>query len=166
MSPQATARGVMGPAGLAAAVVCTVAVALAGDAAALPEGKGKLAVATACVSCHDLSVVTDKRMSRQDWDASVNTMVDRGLSLSKEQASKIVAYLTRNFGPADGGGGLVVEICSTCHELERIREQHWTKDEWREETKGMISEGAAVSDEDVDLILNYLARNFGRKADQ
>jgi hypothetical protein len=56
-----------------------------------------------------------------------------------------------------------VDICSSCHTLARISEQALTRDEWREETKGMISEGAAMSDEEVDLLLDYLARNFGRE---
>jgi cytochrome c2 len=166
MRERGTVRGFMVATGFAVAVACTVAAVFAGDVAPLPEGEGKSILTKACVTCHDLSVVTEKRRNKQDWADSVNAMIGRGASLSKEQASSLVNYLAQNFGATDRGGDLVVEICSTCHELERIREQHWTKDEWREETKGMLSEGAAVSDEEVDLILNYLAKNFGRRAEQ
>lgn len=61
------------------------------------------------------------------------------------------------------GRDLVSAICSACHELHRITQQQLSKDEWRDLTKGMISEGAAVTDEEVDLMMDYLAKYFGEK---
>ena len=59
------------------------------------------------------------------------------------------------------GRELVVTICSSCHTLTRISMQHLSKDEWRGEIKGMLSEGAAVTAEETELIVQYLGKNFG-----
>ena len=71
-------------------------------------------------------------------------------SLSAEKAEK-----------KDRAHDLFVDTCSSCHSLARIYEYSYSKEEWREETKGMISEGTVLTDEELDLLLNYLAKNFG-----
>jgi hypothetical protein len=64
--------------------------------------------------------------------------------------------------PAEGPGKkLVGEICSFCHSAARIKDHAYTRDEWSSVIKGMISEGAPVTDEEFSLILDYLAKNFG-----
>jgi competence protein ComEA len=63
--------------------------------------------------------------------------------------------------PADPGKKLVAEICSFCHGLARLKGQAYTRDEWSNVIKGMVSEGAPVTDEEFSLILDYLAKNFG-----
>jgi hypothetical protein len=61
----------------------------------------------------------------------------------------------------DPGKALVEEICSFCHGLARLKGQSYTKDQWENVVKGMVSEGAPVTDEEFSLILDYLAKNFG-----
>jgi len=56
---------------------------------------------------------------------------------------------------------LYVDICTSCHTLERVKAQALSKDEWAGLIKGMVSEGAAVTDEEMDLIVGYLARHYG-----
>ena len=56
---------------------------------------------------------------------------------------------------------LVVEICTYCHEFERVTRQRLGKDQWRGLIKGMVDEGAPVTDEEFSRIVNYLAKNFG-----
>jgi len=63
--------------------------------------------------------------------------------------------------PADPGKKLVAEICSFCHGLSRLKGQAYTRDQWSNVIKGMVSEGAPVTDEEFSLILDYLAKNFG-----
>jgi competence protein ComEA len=63
--------------------------------------------------------------------------------------------------PADPGKKLVEEICSFCHGLARLKGQAYTRDQWSNVVKGMVSEGAPVTDEEFSLILDYLAKNFG-----
>lgn len=59
---------------------------------------------------------------------------------------------------------LVLDVCTSCHELARVKAQALSKEEWAGLIKGMVSEGSPVSDEEMDLIVDYLARHFGYKA--
>jgi competence protein ComEA len=68
--------------------------------------------------------------------------------------------------PPDPGKKLVEEICSFCHGLARLKGQAYTRDQWSNVIKGMVSEGAPVTDEEFSLILDYLAKNFGRAEDK
>jgi competence protein ComEA len=68
--------------------------------------------------------------------------------------------------PEGPGKKLVVEICSFCHGLARIKGQAFTRSEWDNVIKGMVSEGAPVTDEEFSLILDYLAKNFGPPPEQ
>jgi mono/diheme cytochrome c family protein len=164
MPGRGTMRGRMAlcAAMIGAVSLCSSAALFGGSPPRLPEGEGKQILATVCTACHSVEVVTGKKWSRERWDANVQDMIGRGAPVSQAEAAGLVNYLTRNFGVNDRARTLFVDICSSCHTLARISEQALTRDEWREETKGMISEGAAMSDEEVDLLLDYLARNFGR----
>ncbi len=59
---------------------------------------------------------------------------------------------------------LVHDVCTTCHEFDRVKAQALSKDEWTGVIKGMISEGSPVTDEEMGLIVDYLARHFGPKS--
>jgi competence protein ComEA len=63
--------------------------------------------------------------------------------------------------PEGPGKKLVEDVCSFCHGLAKIRGHALTRDQWNNVIKGMVSEGAPVTDEEFSLILDYLAKNFG-----
>jgi competence protein ComEA len=63
----------------------------------------------------------------------------------------------------DRGHELVEEVCTYCHNLDRLQGRELSREEWRGLTKGMISEGAPITDEEYSLILDYLEKNYGRK---
>lgn len=65
--------------------------------------------------------------------------------------------------PKDRGRELVEDVCTYCHNLDRLRGKELSRDEWRGLTKGMISEGAPVTDEELSMILDYLAKNYGKR---
>lgn len=62
---------------------------------------------------------------------------------------------------AEKSRNLVIEVCTYCHELERVTEQHLSAQQWRGLIKGMISEGPPVTDKEFSMIVDYLAKNFG-----
>lgn len=66
-------------------------------------------------------------------------------------------------GQGDKSRELVIEVCTYCHEMERVTEQHLSAGQWRGLIKGMISEGPPVTDQEFDRIVDYLAKNFGDK---
>ena len=61
----------------------------------------------------------------------------------------------------DKGRELVLEACTACHTLDRVKIQRLTRDEWRGEVAGMLSEGVPLTDDELDLVVDYLARHFG-----
>jgi cytochrome c5 len=133
----------------------------AGAQQKLPPGEGRKIVETVCSTCHGLEIVTSKSYSRDRWSKVVEEMIAQGAPLSKTEAAKVVEYLTRNFGEKDHAQELYEEICSYCHELERVTRQALTKEEWRGLIKGMVDEGAPVTNEEFSMIVDYLAKHFG-----
>jgi cytochrome c5 len=146
-----------------AAPLVLIATACAGDFT-LPEGDGKKIVEAACVACHNLEVLRGKEWTKPRWDAVVANMVDRGAAVRKEDAPRVVEYLATHFGE-DRGKGLVEDICSLCHEWQRVKEYPKTREQWSGTIKGMIFEGAPVTDEEFKLIVDYLAKNYGPPKD-
>ncbi|MBV9399044.1 MAG: hypothetical protein JO062_13770 [Bryobacterales bacterium] len=135
----------------------------AGKAQPLPDGPGKKIIESACAGCHDLNVVTNKKFSKQRWQVLVLGM---GGSLSKSESAAAIEYLAKNFGDSDRGKELVEEICSLCHEWERVKDHELSKEQWAGVIKGMIFEGAPVTDDEFEAIVDYLAKNFGKAKEQ
>lgn len=75
------------------------------------------------------------------------------------QASGVSSYLAKK----DRGRELVEDVCTYCHGLQKLQGQELSREEWRDLIKGMIFEGAPVTDEEFSLILDYLAANYGKK---
>jgi mono/diheme cytochrome c family protein len=70
---------------------------------ALPDGPGKQVVLDNCTACHTLELITSKRKSPDDWDATVNRMIANGVTLDESQQEQVVAYLAKNFGKPSTG---------------------------------------------------------------
>jgi hypothetical protein len=77
-----------------------------------------------------------------------------------------IAVLTVEAQSKDRGHELVVDVCTYCHNLDRLRGKELSREEWRGLTKGMISEGAPVTDEEYSMILDYLAKTYGKRQKQ
>ena len=67
----------------------------------LPNGPGKDIVLRACVKCHNLKVITNKRASEDEWAKSVDNMVSRGAVLSDDEVDVVIDYLSQNFKPVE-----------------------------------------------------------------
>lgn len=88
-------------------------------------------------------------------------MVKKCMALGGMSIVLIATVRAANPLPEGPGKKLVTEICSFCHGLARLKDQAYTRDQWENVIKGMVSEGAPVTDEEFSLILDYLAKNFG-----
>jgi hypothetical protein len=80
-----------------AALTTTLPVVAQNDAAALPEGAGKAVIQRMCVGCHQISVITAKRATKEQWSTLVQQMVSRGADGSDEDINIVVDYLSKNF---------------------------------------------------------------------
>jgi len=63
-------------------------------------GEAKALMEKTCgTTCHSVDVVTTQRMTQNEWNATVQTMVARGAKASDAQVKVLVEYLAKTFGP-------------------------------------------------------------------
>jgi competence protein ComEA len=63
--------------------------------------------------------------------------------------------------PDGPGKDLVVRLCAACHQLSTVTARRRGLDDWRLTIEGMASRGAEGTDEELAIVLRYLARSFG-----
>jgi competence protein ComEA len=62
----------------------------------------------------------------------------------------------------DGAGKPVVQrACSGCHSLTVVTSKHASQSEWEQLVNLMVSRGADLSDDEIDTVVEYLAKNYG-----
>jgi cytochrome c5 len=64
----------------------------------LPDGDGKQVATEYCQDCHRLTNLTKAHKSRDDWQDTVQTMMDRGARIPQDKVDTLVQYLAKNFG--------------------------------------------------------------------
>lgn len=147
---------------LFATIATATAVLAAGQTAQDSEKADRILNVSCMTSCHDLRPIHVQALDKDGWTQVVGAMVEIGAKVGKEEAPLLVEYLVRHHGPVPDGPGkeILLNICTQCHDLTRVREQGATAKEWQETLLAMINEGASLTDEDFVVILRYLARNF------
>ena len=66
----------------------------------------------------------------------------------------------------DGDGKKILQVsCTACHDLTEVTKfkGYYTRDDWRDVVKTMVEYGAQVKAADVDVLVEYLAKNLGKK---
>jgi competence protein ComEA len=64
--------------------------------------------------------------------------------------------------PDGPGKAEVLKVCRDCHDLATVTMENRTADSWKKTIKTMVDRGAEGTDEEYDVIIAYLTRNFGR----
>ena len=144
------------------ATVVTAAMAFAAGQDTGQMSKPERILNTSCTTCHDLRKVQTQALDEVGWTKIVNAMIEKGAKIDKEDIPMFVSYLADNFGPLPEGEGkqIVLEKCTVCHDLKRIRQHFATPEDWADLLGSMENEGLMVSDEEYVALLKYLARNF------
>ena len=62
--------------------------------------------------------------------------------------------------PAGPGQKQVQAACSPCHAITVVTSARKPEAAWASTVDGMITRGARVTDDDYDIIVDYLTRNF------
>ena len=137
---------------------------LAFSAGANPQepSKGEIIMNNACTKCHEYRTIETQALDEAGWTKIVNSMIEKGAEVKKDDIPVLVGYLFEEHGPLPEGAGkrIMLDVCTMCHNLHKIRETGGTRDEWEDVLVHMINEGAPLSDDDFPILLNYLARNF------
>jgi competence ComEA-like helix-hairpin-helix protein len=64
--------------------------------------------------------------------------------------------------PEGEGKKLVQDICSKCHDLDAVVHLHNSKETWNKVVDEMVGRGAEGTDQELETIVDYLAKNFGK----
>jgi len=59
------------------------------------------------------------------------------------------------------GKDLIDSVCFWCHEPERMETKQLNKKQWASLIRGMVYEGAPVTEDEFQMIVEYLAKHFG-----
>ena len=162
-------------------IIATVGVAAVAFATTqdpqLPEGDGKNILQTACTSCHGLEGVVSLHLDRGGWESLVSEMVSNGAEVAQKDYPVLIDYLVKNFGPAgskpagqtqssssDADAKKILEtVCTACHGLDVVSDEHLSKDEWQGIVSSMVAMGASVTDKEIPILVEYLVRTYGPK---
>jgi cytochrome c5 len=142
----------------------------------LPEGEGKKLLEERCTSCHDMKPVVSLKQSQTAWKELIVKMVGYGAQLNDKEMDVATEYLTKHFGPESSDAAAKADsaeekiarryiegICSSCHDAGLIRSTEATKEQWFDIVMRMNGLDAGVSARDVDILVDYLAKNYGPK---
>jgi hypothetical protein len=127
-----------------------------------PE-RGEQILSGACITaCHDARPIETQALDEAAWTKEVNAMIEKGAEVKAGDVKPLVEYLVKYHGPMPDGPGktLVLEICTQCHNLQRVKQTRLTPEGWLEVLENMLNEGAPLSENDLPEVLRYLARNF------
>lgn len=144
-----------------------VAVAALAYAASRVDAQGTEAaeriINQSCVGCHDIRMIQTAAMTGEEWAATVTTMMEKGAKVAKDDVPVLLAYLSQNHGPVPAGAGraILLNTCTMCHDLKRIRLGRRSPEEWEETLGAMLNEGAPLSEDQFPVIHAYLSRHFG-----
>ena len=127
-----------------------------------PE-RGEQILSAACTTtCHDARRIDTQALDEAGWTKNVKAMIEQGAEVKADDVRPLVDYLVKYHGPLPDGPGkeLVLNICTQCHDLQRVRRTRLTPEGWIEVLETMLNEGAPLSEKDFPDVLRYLARNF------
>ncbi len=88
----------------------TALAAIPAAAQDLPQGAGKEAVVKLCSNCHGLTAAVSVRHSREQWEAVVDDMAQRGAVGTDQEFDAVVAYLSRYLGKINVNTATPAEI--------------------------------------------------------
>jgi cytochrome c5 len=144
---------------LLAGTLALAAVVAAQDTA--PD-KGEQIQNAACLDCHDLRPIQTAAFDKSTWSAMVQSMIRKGAEVNDADKPVLIDYLVKNHGPLPPGPGqqILLNTCTVCHDLGRVRAHTVSREEWEETLSAMLNEGAMLSDQEFQVLLNYLATNF------
>jgi hypothetical protein len=113
-------------------------------------------------ACHTIRPIQTAAMDAAGWTKTIAAMIEKGAKVAPDDLPILVEYLVRYHGPLPEGEGraIMLNICTLCHDLQRVRSHRSSIEGWKELLDAMIFEGAPLSDDAIPVLLTYLARNF------
>jgi len=147
----------------------------------LPDEPVRSAIFENCSACHGIDVYAYNSLDRNGWSALIDNQhkQQRGLDISPEHEAILLDYLVDNFGPdtiafpreyiapeiteffSDTNARVFLEnVCAECHEI-RVFGQRNNTEQWRNLVLEMRENGASLSNEDLERLVEWLGRVRG-----
>ena len=148
----------------------------------LPGGAVRQVILQSCTTCHGIDDYAYNALDRAGWRELVGDMQERGAIIADHDLSVLLDWLVAEFGPdstpfprefvvvpvddevfadAATAGGYLTATCTICHSLDRIETARFNESRWRATVTDMRAKGAPVAEENVDALVDYLARTRG-----
>jgi len=145
------------------ATTLTLVTIAVGPLPAQRDDRGERVMNASCLACHDVRRIQVQAMDAEQWARTVDTMVGKGAKVSADDLPSLMDYLVQHHGPMPEGRGkaIVLNVCTMCHDLTRIRRGRRSAEEWEETLNAMLNEGAPLSDDAFPIVHAYLSRYFG-----
>jgi mono/diheme cytochrome c family protein len=155
-----------GVAGLVLAAIVTFSITPPASAQ-LDPNQGREILNRSCTSCHQMRQIEVQAMDSEEWLATINQMLDNGAEFSTIEQLILLDYLVRNHGPIPDGDGreLLLNRCTVCHSLDRVRAHQGTPALWQDAVQTMLNEGAYLTDPEYAILVDYLTEHFGPEED-
>jgi hypothetical protein len=108
-------------------------------------------------ACHTIRPIQTSALDEAGWSKTIAAMIEKGAKVAPDDIPILTEYLARYHGPLPDGDGkaIMLNICTLCHDLQRVRSHRSSK-----LIDAMIFEGAPLPDDAIPVLLTYLARNF------
>ena len=135
----------------------------AATSSAQKPSEGQQLVEKRCQGCHPMRRIETSAKHAEGWRETIQVMIQDGAEIEASEIPVMVQFLTREHGPVPDGPGkpILLNTCTMCHNLQRIKNGRRSPEEWEETLLAMLNEGAPVSDEQFPVIHAYLSKNFG-----
>jgi cytochrome c5 len=63
------------------------------------DAAGKKLLEDSCTSCHDLGLVTEAHLTKEEWQGVVSSMIAKGAGITEKDTPALVDYLVKMYGP-------------------------------------------------------------------
>jgi hypothetical protein len=110
------------------------------------------------------------RLDKSGWEGVVSSMMSNGAQVDAKELPILIDYLVKNFGnaPAAAQAGnndaaakkILQDSCTSCHDVDLVSGQRYTKDDWQNVVVSMMAKGASMADKDVPILVEYLAKTY------
>jgi len=150
----------------------------------LPDEPVRSVIFENCSSCHGIDVYAYHALDKQAWRSLLESLHggNKRLFVSRRHRNIMLNYLSENFGAnsipfpreyvppevsdyfSDADARVFIDqTCTECHEV-RVFSRRGTEQQWRDLVFEMRENGAELTDENLERLVEWLARVRGPQA--
>ena len=152
-----------------------------------PDGAVWQVIRQNCISCHGIDDYGFYALDRAGWGDLIDSKhpIREEVALSDDDRTLLLDWLVEEFGPDSEAFPrsyippeitvfftdpeafrLLERACTSCHNNERIDEARHSLDEWRVVLVNMRENGAVITDEELETLIEWLSRTRGINPNQ